>query len=391
MLLQDEDRGPLPSQDELRTDGFAVWPEDTLAEGMDACEKAESWRLDPKETAFRFAREVLRYPEPSLNTKPLDDFEPTPWEFRYLIGSRGVRGVFLGSIVDVRKYDRCWFVVHLQPREEGWLPSIGFIHGDDGTQLVLRMEGPNVEIGYGDWQREVTWRRGGAQPPQVVLDPPEQLDPDATGHVMALAPFQDVFDGSASPLGSIPEPATTKVRPVGQREVEEIPRVCSHWEAHRQPLRAIADLYTFTLNSAVATRGRKVLFQRGDRAERVRGDRWLLHVDGVELTARIPELKQGCHRILSIQDGRRRLIESLHVEPERFTFELNWGRGSNAEIWLISGSGRGGGNWRLDRFDSLLTLRTYDRLPANEPFYVMVVLREGRSVISAERIWYRTQ
>ena len=40
-LSKPEDGAPLPTDDELRTQGFAVWPEDTVEEGMKACQDAE--------------------------------------------------------------------------------------------------------------------------------------------------------------------------------------------------------------------------------------------------------------------------------------------------------------------------------------------------------------
>ncbi len=95
--------GALPSQRQLREEGFAVWPQDTVEEGLEGCADAEGWRFDADETADRYARDELRYPEPHL--RPVDRESSS---VHYGITSDGVD---LGSIVHLRKYDRCWFVV----------------------------------------------------------------------------------------------------------------------------------------------------------------------------------------------------------------------------------------------------------------------------------------
>lgn len=207
-LLRNDDRAPLPPQYELRTHGFAVWPEDTVAEAMDACEQAEAWRLDPKATAFRFAREVLKYPEPQLNTNPID---PTPSKVRYLIGSDRVRGVFLGSVLDLRKYDRCWFIVRAENREDTFWDKISFRERDGNTYLVLDAGGlGQTEIGYGTWERVIEHPRtqDGSGPFSTktrVLRLPE-FGSDVTGHVMPLTRNDDgIATGiAAKPLGFIP-------------------------------------------------------------------------------------------------------------------------------------------------------------------------------------------
>ena len=384
VLLRNEDSGPLPSAKELRTNGFAVWPEDTLDEGMEACQDAESWRLDPQETAFRFTREVLKYPDPGLNTGPIGD-EESPNKIRYIIGSKGVRGVFLGSVIDVRKYDRCWFVVHLEPREGGGLPSIGALYSGEDLRLVMRLVWPDVRIGFGSWEKKVEGERG-----QIVLDVPDLEEANATGHVMALAPFRQVLDGSASPLPGIPDPASGEVTDVPLREVSQTPRICGD-DPYRHPNSAIEDLYTFTLRSPVGRRDDRITFPRGEGAKPLSRHRWLLRVDGIELEARIPELRGGCRRVLSIDDGGPRILRSIRVSGDHFTFELDWRKATSAELWLLSASGRGGGGtWRFEPFDGPLTLSAYQPVPTNEPFHVTIILRDEGKVVGAERRWYRT-
>jgi hypothetical protein len=57
---------PTTSEEELfEKDGFAIWPEDTLDGARAVTSRVEAgddqWRSDPRETAIRFAREVLRW------------------------------------------------------------------------------------------------------------------------------------------------------------------------------------------------------------------------------------------------------------------------------------------------------------------------------------------
>lgn len=380
LLNNDDDPAPIPSDDQLRADGFAIWPEDTLDEGIRACDQAEEWQLEPQETAFRFAREVLNYPEPHLNTVPIADEESTRTDVRYLIGSRGVPGVFLGSVVDVRKYGRCWFVVRVDPREGGWLPSVAFAHNGDRTQLVLQTLGSEVEIGYGSWEKTITDDRD-----QVVLDLPD-LEPDATGHLMALGPYRQVLDGSAAPLGFIPDPATATVRRLTREEVLKARRVCRRDDAYRSPQAALADLYTFTLDRPVSTSGRQIIFKGDDGAEHVRGERWSLAVGQAQVNVLVPQIKPGCWRVLFINDHRRHhLLQLLRVEPDWLTFDLNWGNATSGTLTVSTS--QGGSSWTFNKLDQPLTVRNYESWLLDEPIEVTVVLRAGRDVISAERTW----
>lgn len=114
--------GPVPSATSLATYGFAVWPEDTLEEGMAACRRGEAWRRDPQEIARRFATAVLQYPEPEVgDNKPVDN------HVRYLINSLRMGGLSLGSVLDLRRYGDCWFVVGGIPREGDLGATIAFV------------------------------------------------------------------------------------------------------------------------------------------------------------------------------------------------------------------------------------------------------------------------
>lgn len=215
LIVGDDDAlppAPLPSDEQLRTSGFAVWPEDTMTEGLDACETPKSWQLDPQETAFRFARQVLKYPDPELNTGPIGE---SAAQVRYLMGSQGVHGVgvFLGSVIDVKRYDRCWFVVNAEDREDAAFDKISYRHQSGDIWLVVHHRGLiETEIGYGAWERRFVPLASRGIPPA----PPQPgaktsvrlptLDPDATGHIMSLTRNEQgiVIGVAARPLGFVP-------------------------------------------------------------------------------------------------------------------------------------------------------------------------------------------
>jgi hypothetical protein len=211
-LVKNDDRAPMPSEDELRTKGFAVWPEDTLDEGMDSCEHAQAWQLDPQETAFRFAREVLKYPDPQMNTDPVSQ---STTQIRYLMGSNGVRGdgVFLGAVIDVKKYDRCWFIVNAEDREDAAFDEVSYRHQGGRIWLVVHHRGLiETEVGYGAWERRsvpLASRGIAPAPPQPGAESSfrlPRLDPDATGHIMSLTRNERgiAIGIAARPLGFVP-------------------------------------------------------------------------------------------------------------------------------------------------------------------------------------------
>jgi hypothetical protein len=381
LLLSNGDRAPLPSEDQLRTSGFAVWPEDTVAEGLDACRKAEPWRLDPSTTALRFVREVLRYPEPYLN-----DMGVTPTKVRYLIGTRGVRGVFLGSVVDLVKHDRCWFVVEVQPREEGWPATVSFVDRSGGPHLVIKSTGERTEVGYGSWQQSVVGRE------QVLLDL-QGVEPDATGHVISLVCGR-VCDASAWTLGYVPEPATTEVAPLDIEELTHTPGIC-RIGFHSQ-LKALVELYAMTVEKPTGVHNGKpmvgnVMVKGLHHLHRVGikplgGNRWSLTAEGADLEARVIPVNR-CWSITSIDDTERDLLRSLHVDDESITFDLRWGGATSAIVTLSNRSGAG--RWHFQRLSGPITLTGISPQVLEEPFNLSILLRDGRTTKSHESSWYR--
>jgi hypothetical protein len=387
-LLNNNDSAPLPSEDELRTNGFAVWPEDTVEEGMAACEDAEPWRLDSVNTALRFAHDVLKYPEPYV-TLTIGDWAPQT--IRYFVATRRVPSYELPMIVDVRQYHRCWFVVGAEPREDGFPATVSFVYRSGRPHLAIKSTVDRTEVGYGSWERNVV---GGEQ---VVLDLPD-LEPAATGHVISLGTCQRACNANAWTLGFVPKPATTEVAVLTSDELVSTRGICRAGSFHSR-LRALVNLYAMTVEKPIETSYGKPkvgnVVVKGQRQLRHLGikplsdDRWSFTVDRADLEARVIRVRDGCWSITSIDDLDYDVLKALHVDQESFTFDLRWGEATSATIALSNR--RGGDSWDLERLNGPITVRILTPLPLDEPFIVSVSLRDGRTLVSYESSWYRAR
>lgn len=373
----------MPSQDSLRRDGFAVWPEDTAAEGMNACEQAESWQHDSTETALRFARDVLEFSEPRVSR----EIAWGPGTIRFFISAPTSD---LPMLVDARKHDRCWFVVGATPRE-GELPAtLAFIHRPKGVDLAIRSTGERTHVGYGPWAQTILGNE------QTVLSLPP-LEPDATGHVIALGCGQ-LCDASAWTLGFVPERGTTGVAKIAQEELVGVKGACRTGSFGTQ-LRALVHLYAMHAKKPIGTRyGKPSVGNR--RIERVKelerlgvtplaSNRWLSVVDGVALEAQVLPVRDRCWIIASIDDPRRDVLGSLHIGEQSLTLDIRWGKATSAVIRVSSF--RGGDSWELDRLNRPFTVTVSSPRPLQEPFVIEVSLRKGDTLISHERTWYRSR
>ncbi|MDQ3982378.1 MAG: hypothetical protein M3271_06815 [Actinomycetota bacterium] len=183
-----------PSTASVGGHGFAVWPEDTVAEARSACESPPGWRLDASATAERFAGDVLRYPAPSA-----DELESGAGRARFLVGSDGIDGVFLGSVLELRRYGSCWFLVRADPREGELDATVAFVHRIHGPHLLLSEPGdvPIAHVGYGSWDEAI-----GPGYSSIVVGTP--LETGETGHVIFTRPDETGVSESvaARPLAS---------------------------------------------------------------------------------------------------------------------------------------------------------------------------------------------
>lgn len=369
-LLRQEDNGRPPTEEQLRTRGFAVWPEDTLAEAEEACREPEPWQLDPEETALRFAREVFDFSEAGLHAENMGEGDSSAHQ-RYHVNADGED---LGSIISVIKYGDCWVVDGAEPREGWWLPSIGFAHRQGKTELLVSTQGSGTDVGYGTLDQHIS-----GEPEQVVIDISE-LPPDATGHVIAA--------GTADALGYVPPPATNSVTKMTLKEIIAQPDICNGEDSSKHPHFALSELIGFGLGRQ--TRGvssREIELRGSDRVERIDGDTWGLIVQGTRLTAEVPKIRGGCWRALTMKSrSSRPPVKSLLLSDESATFELNRGRATSASVTL-SGD-RGGGSWTFEPFAGPITVASHGAWSfLDGSLQVTVVLRNGQRIVSAQRTW----
>lgn len=381
VMLRSEESGPIPSRETLRRDGFAVWPQDTRDEAMAACDAAQGWQLDPKQTAERFARDVLGYPNPDASA-----IDPTANAVRYLLNASGVRGVFLGSVVDVRRYGRCWFIVHAENREDSVFETVGFVHRGERTDLVLGSIGPlpgtEAHVGYG------TWDYGIEQPAGQTLVQLPELESDATGHIMFVSRNErGVATGiGANSLGFVPEPATGTTTQIEPEELVGNPELCT--SEFRRPQAVIRDLYEWTLNEHLQVVKGYPTYERR-RVRHLPGNRWRLIADDAKLEARVVKVGRRCWELGSLDPTGKPPVRSLFVDDSTITLDLHWGRADAASIAL--GSPSGADSWDLRRVEGAVTLFHSDADPHEEPFYVSVVLYKDSHVVSAGHSWYQTR
>lgn len=375
-LLSNDPDGPLPSEDQLRTEGFAVWPEDTLDEGMESCENAEAWQLDPEETALRFASEVINEPEEGLTATYNNEPGDAAIYRRYDVNSpeNDAGSEHPGVSVHVRKYGRCWFVFRSEPGENNFLPSIAYAVSGGAKKLIVRPGGYPVQLGYGPIAERMD-----ATTDQAVIDI-SQLEPGDTGHVIA--------GQSSQPLGFVPPPATTSVRKMTVKEIEAAPDVCDSQEVYRHPHFALGEFFTFDLGRQIGrSSSRELELKQGDTAREIADKKWALTIQGTRLIARVPRIKKYCWRVITLDDDpNKSLLRSLQIGANTATFDLAWGRATSASVTLSSE--RGGHRWTFGRFTRPITGTTLEEWSwENDPIEVTVVLYRGTKLIAAERTW----
>jgi hypothetical protein len=369
-VLSNDPTAPWPSEDELRTAGFAVWPQDTVEEAERSCEQADAWQLDPEQTALRFVQEVFAYPEEELRasaiTEPVSENEK-----QFLVTADGED---LGSSVFVTKYGACWFVVRAEPREGAFFPSIGYSR--NATRLIVYTGGVPAHVGYGRTDVDIP-----SDQDQSVIDISEE--PPTTGHVVSA--------GTAYPFGnSIVAIATDPFREMTDEQVTATKGVCDHEESFRNAHLALEDLLTFDLSRrVVSASSRDLVLAGGDTVRKRRDDRWAIKLGAVQLTAHAQAIKPGCWRVIAIDDDRpSSALTSLRAIRDTAAFRVRWGKATSADVTLSSA--RGSQQWTFGRFKRPISVWTFEdkSLGPKGPFEVTVVLRDGKRIVEAERAWY---
>lgn len=389
---------PYPSKSELRTGGFAVWPEDTIQEGKAACEEPEPWRLEAGSTVLRFAREVLKYPEPDVEDR-VDN--PESGTNRYHV-TTPTEWVYLGMMVDLRKFGSCWFVVGATPREGGYPATVTFTHPGEEPHIAVRSTASRTEVGFGTWSHTFTGREGTFDLSDVA--------PEATGHVTTFNCYRELCDVNAWPLGAVPEPAAVEPIELGSDEFAALPGVkrtgCSTRLKQLAELYAIAEGKSLGTSNSRPSVGKVVFRNEGQLAQtgikEIGRDRWTVPLDDgrTSMEAQIMRIgDESCWNAFEVEDPRRSLLTSLAVSEESVTFDLSWGQASTARVGI--GSIRGGDTYEFGRLEGPITITQLFATPLKEPFQVTVELRDAErfrldgtllregSLIAREQRWYR--
>lgn len=373
-FLTRAESGPFPTPGHVRVHGLAAWPADTVEEARAECDGAPEWRRDALQTALRFASEVMGYPAPHTT----DWAHPgRPHQARFLVNTDGIERLFLGSLLELKRYGHCWYVVNGEPREGGE-PSVtlAFVYRGGRPHLLLGTAGdvPPAHVGYGSWDVEVE-----REPRQTVLEMPE-LDANGTGHAIYLDPDEDgVSEGvGIDALGAVP-PAP-QGGPTGRLSAPPPIRRCRTTSyAAQTPKKIIRQLFDNPFENLLQRAKGQLQYER-KRVRHLGGDRWRIVADRAVLDATIARGNR-CARLVAIEpvDGDTPLRRAW-IERDGATAIVDWGGGDDAYVEL--GTARTGAGGMLKQIREPVTFRWTDG-PPDAPVYALVVLYDEGHIVSA--------
>lgn len=373
---------PFPSDADIARNGFAVWPVDTPAEAREECDGAPGWRTDPKEVALRFASEVMGYPDPGIDS----DLNSHKHIFRALVNSRGVKGVFLGSMLEVSQFGECWYLTEGQPREGG--DGINVVTTDDSTKLVVPTGccGQVVEVGWGDWieRLESKERR------EVLLDIPDEAK-GAPGHYLITDFDEDgISEGvRALPLPAIPDgPKKQALQPLDVGPRPEDKKLCRMAWARREKLPQIIRDLRRIFSDGLKLDGGYLRFD--SRSQRRLGSdlEWRLGLDEADFRLSFSRVDERCWIIRSIVPRGQRIIRSVSADERSFTFDLDPARAHKVLLYFGVGGEVSSGSVRTRAVfrRPFRVARGSDVPPRNEdlPAFVLAITYRGGNMYSAE-------
>jgi hypothetical protein len=353
---------PFPTARHVRAHGLAAWPADTVEEAKSECDGAPSWRSDAYETAVRFTEDVMGYPDAGG-----EDFtgEGASTTARFLMNTKGVGGVFLGSLIELKQFGDCWYVVDGEPREGSWTEAttFGFVHRNGQPHVLLgNVEGvPAVHVGFGGWETEV--EPGDRQ----TVVPMDGVAADATGHVVYLDPDENGVSETVGieTLGAIPRPPSgSAVTPLGHEGDDD---GCAAPAAKRLARRLFG-------GSSVDLLRHPVTYP--PTTTHLRGDRWRVRIDGVELTAVV-----DCGRLVSLAPvDRDPPLRRLWLDDRGATVGIDWGGGDDAYVHV--GDLRSSAGGVLKELGERVTFPWSNGAPAS-PVPAFVVLYNDGRIVSA--------
>ncbi|MDP9296482.1 MAG: hypothetical protein M3O88_07315, partial [Actinomycetota bacterium] len=171
-------------------DGFALWPEDTYEAALAATQNGggSAWRNDPKETAARFASDVLGWKRAVVEIARSKDTSAAA------VVSQGTSGdpVDLSLRAGI---PGSWSVLNVLPHGE-YFPSVSVQNGraSIGVELDGDAASAEVTVGYGGRDRSVRTTRAGI----VRID--LGYEANTSGHFLIL--FRDAGGETVSAVGT---------------------------------------------------------------------------------------------------------------------------------------------------------------------------------------------
>lgn len=333
---------PWPAAEEVADRGFAVWPEDTVAEAQDACATRtaeEPWRLTPEGVVSEFAVRLMGHDDPQIDHEmsEVGDEEARIW----LYPPRE-----LATILNLRKAGDCWFVTYVQHRESasfgldytfdeeavtahltsGWFAQLGFGDEvrqkaqDDGYVLRWRLEDESGESGHA---LVVGFRTGiGTIALADALPPPPEPRAGALVFPPSREPvWERIRAGRASRCRYQPEAGPTPERVVNELLMWEFSRA--------MPPGPYPDVLHTGRDGAIGTRVER--YRKSDR-------RWLLVVDGVRYEVRLNHVMERCWAIQRLDAlNRGPVLERVWVDGDQATVEVR-DRWRRAGVSLLYGT-----------------------------------------------------
>ena len=367
-----------PQVDQPETAGFALWPVDTPEEAQTECARAEPWRYSAKETATRFAQQVLFLDRPKIGMGSMvgdgsDSFD--------IMG----KGVSLYNYAYIRRAYGCWYVTSILNREGYPAASPGYAgEGDERVMFV------HIPTRIDDGPERYVLKVGNGEEFTTLEE--SELDPDATTTLVTVpAPRSEPGHYFFGPIGNYgvvdpPEgstippppdleqmvdiPGLARSRSLLERWVEERGR-CGGWWSEFGRLHA-------TRQTIVDINLRVPKKLHRETTELPNGD-FRVVTGGREVYVDFWELAKGCTalgQIRTVDSGAER-VQRVRVSDEAFAFDIRWGRAT--DIYLEYSFGEAGGNATVSKIANPIMFPIGGPDPRRKSgTYSVIFLRNGK-------------
>jgi hypothetical protein len=304
--------------------GFAIWPEDNEPAAAAACAdrgEDESWRTDASASAEQFTRDELGWTSPSAGEAPDDSSS-----VRLLVYDEDAPGIFLGIVMDLFRYNDCWYVEYVFPRE-GAVPHLeGFTEVDGITHLLLRawwFGDLFVDYGFGD-ENDVLIEgdeqllipvEGETDTGHFFFYDEDQPDMNVEGHTLP-APMDPSTADPASGHGGY---AMWPFHEVGRYSgVNKCKRDWMH-----DPERVVKTFVRYI--------GKGTVLRRQDRAH------WIAQVDDARFRVVLRHVRHDCWPVRRVESLDRVIHATIRPAEPGYTVDFEWGDAATADITLNYG------------------------------------------------------